>query len=161
MRRLAEEHGVNLSAVQGTGLGGRVTKEDILQYVAQRGAAPAARCPRTRTAHCGPHTTPQRLRGPAPSGVPTASPAALMGDTAMGLTPMRRAIARHMVESVHTSPHAWTTVEIDMTNMVKYRDSIKAEFREARRHACTYYCLLHKGCGRGCKASSADKRHLE
>jgi 2-oxoisovalerate dehydrogenase E2 component (dihydrolipoyl transacylase) len=67
-----------------------------------------------------------------------------MGDTPMGLTPMRRAIARHMVESVHTSPHAWTTIEIDMTNMVKYRDSIKAEFEKREGVPVTYYAFFIK-----------------
>jgi 2-oxoisovalerate dehydrogenase E2 component (dihydrolipoyl transacylase) len=67
-----------------------------------------------------------------------------MGDTAMGLTPMRRAIARHMVESVHTSPHAWTTIEIDMTNMVKYRDSIKADFEKREGIPVTYYSFFIK-----------------
>jgi 2-oxoisovalerate dehydrogenase E2 component (dihydrolipoyl transacylase) len=67
-----------------------------------------------------------------------------MGDTPMGLTPMRRAIARHMVESVHTSPHAWTTIEIDMTHMVKYRDSIKAEFEKREGVPVTYYAFFIK-----------------
>jgi 2-oxoisovalerate dehydrogenase E2 component (dihydrolipoyl transacylase) len=57
---------------------------------------------------------------------------------------MRRAIARHMVESVHTSPHAWTTIEIDMTNMVKYRDSIKAEFEKREGVPVTYYAFFIK-----------------
>jgi 2-oxoisovalerate dehydrogenase E2 component (dihydrolipoyl transacylase) len=142
VRRLAEEHNVDLRQVTGTGLGGRVTKEDILQYVAQRGAAPAPAAPSPATPATAPSTT------PAPSAVPPVSPApapATMplpaggtGDVALGLTPMRRAIARHMVESVHTSPHAWTTVEIDMTNVVKYRDSIKADFERREGITITY-----------------------
>jgi 2-oxoisovalerate dehydrogenase E2 component (dihydrolipoyl transacylase) len=60
------------------------------------------------------------------------------GDTPMGLTPMRRAIAEHMVRSVHTSPHAWTSVEIDMTNVVKYRESIKKSFEQREGISITY-----------------------
>lgn len=134
VRRLAEEHGVSLSAVQGTGLSGRVTKEDILQYVAQRGAAPAPAQPSVASA-------PSAV---APRPAPAAAPSSMMGDTPMGLTPMRRAIARHMVDSVHTSPHAWTTIEIDMTNMVKYRDSIKAEFEKREGIPVTYYSFFIK-----------------
>ena len=71
-------------------------------------------------------------------------PAPMMGDVAMGLTPMRRAIAKHMVESVHTSPHAWTTIEIDMTNVVKYRDSIKADFERREGFPVSYYSFFIK-----------------
>lgn len=147
VRRLAEEHAVNLSAVQGTGLGGRVTKEDILQYVAQRGAAPAPAAPAPTPAPAQPTAAPvpsAAASRPTPAATPAAPPASLMGDTPMGLTPMRRAIARHMVESVHTSPHAWTTIEIDMTNMVKYRDSIKAEFEKREGVPVTYYAFFIK-----------------
>jgi 2-oxoisovalerate dehydrogenase E2 component (dihydrolipoyl transacylase) len=143
VRRLAEEHAVNLSAVQGTGLGGRVTKEDILQYVAQRGAAPAP-APAQPAPTPAPSATPRPTPSAAPASAPAAPPASLLGDTPMGLTPMRRAIARHMVESVHTSPHAWTTIEMDMTNMVKYRDSIKAEFEKREGVPVTYYAFFIK-----------------
>jgi len=60
------------------------------------------------------------------------------GDTPMGLTPMRRSIAEHMVRSVHTSPHAWTTVEIDMTNVARFRESIKDSFQEREGVPITY-----------------------
>src|SRR5205807_1225815 len=96
VRRLAEEHGVDLRQVTGTGLGGRVTKEDILQYVAQRGTAPAPAAP---TAPGGPAPTPSLPVPPTPAPAPQAAPVPVqapalpstaMGDVAMGLTPMRR-----------------------------------------------------------------------
>jgi 2-oxoisovalerate dehydrogenase E2 component (dihydrolipoyl transacylase) len=67
-----------------------------------------------------------------------------MGDQVIGLTPMRRAIAEHMVRSVHTSPHAWTSVEIDMTNVVRYRDSIKESFKQREGVDITYYAFFLK-----------------
>jgi len=67
-----------------------------------------------------------------------------MGDTVVGLTPMRRAIAEHMVRSVNTSPHAWTSVEIDMTNVVRYRDSIKEQFQQREGAPITYYVFFLK-----------------
>lgn len=128
VRRLAEEHGVDLRQVKGTGLGGRVTKEDILEYVAQRGAAPAP-----------PPPAPSAPVAPMPAPAPAATmPAPASGDAVVGLTPMRRAIAEHMVRSVQTSPHAWTTVEIDMTKVVKYRDSLKEAFKQREGVDITY-----------------------
>ncbi len=147
VRRLAEEHGVELGAVKGSGSGGRVTKEDVLQYVAQRTAAPApqpaaapvpaAPAPATPSAPAAPSTTAAAAPAPAaPAQVPSMP--VVSGDTPMGLTPMRRAIAEHMVRSVHTSPHAWTSVEIDMTNVVKYRESIKKSFEQREGISITY-----------------------
>ncbi len=139
VRRLAEEHNVDLTQVSGTGLGGRVTKEDILQYVAQRGAAPAPPVPQAPAPAPVP-SIPQVAPTPqAPTPMPTVPmPSTAMGDVALGLTPMRRSIAEHMVRSVHTSPHAWTTVEIDMTRVVKYRDSIKDSFEQREGIPITY-----------------------
>jgi 2-oxoisovalerate dehydrogenase E2 component (dihydrolipoyl transacylase) len=146
VRRLAEEHSVDLRQVSGTGLGGRVTKEDILQYVAQRGTAPAPAPAPTTAAPSPAPTTVSAPIAPAPAPAPATMPMlpAGTGDVALGLTPMRRAIAKHMVESVHTSPHAWTTVEIDMTNVVKYRDSIKESFKAREGIDITYLSFFIK-----------------
>ncbi|HYP19254.1 MAG TPA: dihydrolipoamide acetyltransferase family protein [Chloroflexia bacterium] len=150
VRRLAEEHAVDLSQVKGTGSGGRVTREDILQFVAQRGAAPAeaparpapvAPAPTPAPTPSAPAPQPQPS-APAPSAAPV--PQMGMGDTPVGLTPMRRAIAEHMVRSVHTSPHAWTSVEIDMTNVVRYRDSIKNSFKQREGIDITYLSFFIK-----------------
>ena len=142
VRRLAEEHNVELTQVKGTGLGGRVTREDILQYVAQRGAAPVAPAPAP--------TAPVMPLAPTPAPRPAAPmptmpmPSMAGGDVVMGLTPMRRAIAEHMVRSVQTSPHAWTSVEIDMTPVVRYRDSISEQFKQREGAPISYYTFFLK-----------------
>jgi len=148
VRRLAEEHAVNLQQITGTGMGGRVTKEDVLQYVAQRGSAPAA-TPSAAPTSAATTTAPVTPSASAPTrtATPTPSPSlpsTAMGDAPMGLTPMRRAIAEHMVRSVQTSPHAWTSVEIDMTNVVKYRESIKESFRQREGIDITYLSFFIK-----------------
>jgi 2-oxoisovalerate dehydrogenase E2 component (dihydrolipoyl transacylase) len=143
VRRLAEEHNVELGQVKGTGLGGRVTREDILQYIAQRGAAPAQAPAAAPTAPAPAPTMP--TPAPAPMPAPTMPlPSFAQGDVVMGLTPMRRAIAEHMVRSVHTSPHAWTSVEIDMTNVVRYRDSISEAFKQREGVPISYYAFFVK-----------------
>ena len=154
VRRIAREQGVNLAEVTGSGPGGRVRKEDILRYVEARGeaaAAPAAPTPEPRepvrpTAPAlAPAVGPAApavaglSTGPsAPSPPAVGAPAIWPGDEVVPTTPMRRAIADHMVRSIHTSPHAWTQVEADVTNLVKLRESVKIRFRERTGVDLTY-----------------------
>ncbi|HEX5503756.1 MAG TPA: dihydrolipoamide acetyltransferase family protein [Thermomicrobiales bacterium] len=134
---LAEQHDIpleDLGRLDGSGLGGRVTKNDVLRYIEARPAGAPAAAPAPSPA---PMEQPAAIPAPAPavqSVVPLA-PAASATQPAPGelvpLTPMRRAIAEHMVRSVATSPHAWTMVEVDVTGLVRYRAAQKEEF--ARR----------------------------
>src|SRR5712692_11037813 len=102
VRKLAAEHGLDPATLRGSGLGGRVTRDDVLAAVGGRAAtaAPAA---------------------PAPSKAPAApAPVHVDGkrEELVKLSIMRRSIAEHMVRSLATSPHAWTLQEIDVTNLV-------------------------------------------
>lgn len=114
-RRLAQEHNVDLNEIAGTGENGRVRKEDILAYVAQR------------------QTMPRSTVTAPPPAAPPISPAppvaAVAGDQLITPTPARRAIAEHMVRSKHTSPHAITVFEVDMTNLSRWLDRNKDEFK--------------------------------
>jgi 2-oxoglutarate dehydrogenase E2 component (dihydrolipoamide succinyltransferase) len=114
VRKIAKEHGVNLAQVKGTGLGGRITKEDIQAYIAQpRPAQPAA----------GPSAA---ARSAAPA--PTVS-APLPGEV-VPMTAMRKIIAQRMVESKHTSAHVHTVYEIDMTRVMNLREKVKKSFEQ-------------------------------
>ncbi|MBX5476388.1 MAG: 2-oxo acid dehydrogenase subunit E2 [Clostridia bacterium] len=124
VRRLAREHGVDLTQVRGTGAGGRVTREDVERFVAQRaaGVAPAA----------SPATAPQAAPVPpqaAPAPAAAAAPKLGPDDELVPLTPIRRTIARNMVLSATTIPHAWTMVEADVTGIERLIESRGAEFR--------------------------------
>jgi 2-oxoisovalerate dehydrogenase E2 component (dihydrolipoyl transacylase) len=148
--RLLEEHNLTLDQVPaGTGEGGRVTKQDVERYVEQLRTAPApAAAPAAAPApqEAGfmrspyePTTVPMPAPAPAPAPVaaqaPAPAPAPVApaftgpGDQLVALTNMRKAIAEHMVRSVHTAPHSWTCVEVDMQRVWNYRERIKAAFQ--------------------------------
>jgi len=128
VRRLAEEHGLDPAQIAGSGEGGRVTRDDVLAFLAQREAAPAAPVP------------PAAVEVPA--AAPRAAPAAVAVDGAreelVRLSVMRRSIAEHMTRSLATSPHAWTLQEIDVTGLVRYREAEKEGFRQRNATALTY-----------------------
>lgn len=117
VRRLAREHSVDLSRVAGTGMGGRITRDDVLQYL-ETGAATAA------------------VVGPA---VETVGPAAETGDeTYIALTPVRRMIAAAMTQSVSQIPHAWSVTEVDVTNLVAARAALRPAFQQREGVDLTY-----------------------
>jgi 2-oxoglutarate dehydrogenase complex dihydrolipoamide succinyltransferase (E2) component len=113
--RLAAEHNVNLSAVKGTGLGGRITKKDVLAFVESRQAVPSN----------GNKVEPAVQPLPAPSASPAAQAS---GDTLVPLNPMRRSIAEHMVRSKHIAPHVTTVFEADLSRVAAHREANKAPF---------------------------------
>lgn len=118
--KIAAEQNVDLSLVPGTGMGGRITKKDIQKYLQARQQAPEAVKPSQKPAPA-PAATP-------PSGTaPTPSP--LAGTfTVIPQTPMRKAIAEHMVLSEHVAPHVSTIMEVDMTRVVAHRAANKEKF---------------------------------
>jgi 2-oxoisovalerate dehydrogenase E2 component (dihydrolipoyl transacylase) len=113
VRRLAREHAVDIAAVSGTGANGRVTAADIVA---------AATTPRPTVI---PSEAPSGrvVEGPPPS---VAQPSD--DDTLIPLSPARRLIARRMVESKHTAPHAWTMVEVDVSDLWAWRTAVKDAF---------------------------------
>ncbi|HXB04722.1 MAG TPA: dihydrolipoamide acetyltransferase family protein, partial [Candidatus Angelobacter sp.] len=121
VRKLAAEHGLDPTTLHGSGLGGRVTRDDVLAAV---GSGQAATAP--------PAT-------PAPQKAP-AAPVHVDGkrEELVKLSVMRRSIAEHMVRSLATSPHAWTLQEVDVTNLVRYRESEKDGFKARHGVALTY-----------------------
>jgi 2-oxoisovalerate dehydrogenase E2 component (dihydrolipoyl transacylase) len=124
VRKLAAEHGIDAASLRGSGMGGRVTRDDVLAIVESRPAA--------TTAAAAPAARPS---------APAASKAAPVDGTReelVKLSVMRRSIAEHMVRSLATSPHAWTLQEVDVTNLVRYRDAEKESFKARHGAALTY-----------------------
>ncbi|MBI3953651.1 MAG: 2-oxo acid dehydrogenase subunit E2 [Chloroflexi bacterium] len=134
VQRLAREHGLDLSQIRGTGIGGRVSKQDVLKHLE---SAPAAAAP-------PPAAHPAQ---PAPP-TPGAAPRPTIPHELVPLTPLRRAIAQHMLRSVQTSPMAWTMVEADVTGMVRLRQEVAAAFEAKEGIHLTYLPFAIKAvCG--------------
>jgi 2-oxoisovalerate dehydrogenase E2 component (dihydrolipoyl transacylase) len=143
VRMLVREHGVDLSQITGTGIGGRISKKDVLEYVQGRdaagGSSGAARTPAGVPAPATPPamspTQAPQPASPVAPGPPAASagPASFTGaegETVVPLTQVRKAIAEHMVRSRQTSPHAYVLVEVDMSAVSRIRDREKAAFEQ-------------------------------
>jgi pyruvate dehydrogenase E2 component (dihydrolipoamide acetyltransferase) len=115
VRKIAREHGVSLSQVSGTGLGGRITKQDIMAFVERPSAAPAASAPTASQPASAPS------RPPAPAAYP--------GDL-VPMTNMRKIIAQRMIESRRTSAHVHCMYEVDFTRIVTLRSKQKTGFEQ-------------------------------
>lgn len=122
VRKIAAEHNVDISRLEGTGASGRVTKNDILSYI-ESGAAMSP----GQTAEQYASSTSEAPAMRAPSA-PAAQPAE--GDRVEPMTVMRKKIAEHMTMSQRTSAHVATVYEIDMTRVQRLRESKKAEFQQ-------------------------------
>jgi len=121
VRKIAREHGVNLSQVSGTGLGGRITKQDILAFIERVPSAPAATP--------APTAQPSQPTTAGPSRPSAPAPAAYPGDL-VPLTNMRKIIAQRMIESRRTSAHVHCMYEVDFTRIVNLRAKHKNGFEQ-------------------------------
>ncbi len=126
VRRLAREHAVDLRLIQGTGLGGRITRNDVLHHLENRTAAPA---PAPATSVVPP---------PEETAAPAAEVAAGPDEELMPVTPVRRMIAEAMMRSVTQIPHAWSAKEVDVTGLVALRQNVRAGFERQEGVPLTY-----------------------
>ena len=123
VRNIAREHGIDISRLEGTGMSGRVTKNDILSFIESGAALSPQQAMQTGTT-VAPSAQDAQASAPAPSIQPAAQ------DRVEQMSVMRRKIADHMVMSRRTSAHVTTVYEIDMTRIAKLRDQHKAAFQE-------------------------------
>jgi pyruvate dehydrogenase E2 component (dihydrolipoamide acetyltransferase) len=140
VRRIARDNNVNLGGVPGTGLGGRISKNDIVAYLQTPGAAQAAR-PLASSGGAAQAAAPIPSRGATAPAIPmpAAQPvgAGVPGEI-VPMTTMRKKIAEHMVASKHTSAHVHTVFEVDMTRIAKLREKEKASFEQRNGAKLTY-----------------------
>ena len=132
VRKIAAEHGIELSAMQGTGVAGRVTKRDILQFIESGAAAPTA--------------VPARPSMHAPAGVEQFGPPpeAWPGDVIEPMTQIRRLTSDHMVAARRTAAHVTSFFEIDLTRIARIRAKARAEFEAKSGQKLTYLPFIIK-----------------
>jgi 2-oxoisovalerate dehydrogenase E2 component (dihydrolipoyl transacylase) len=133
VRALIEENRISdaeLGKIEGSGIGGRISKKDVEEFLARR-SQPA-------------HTDGEQR--------PAVQAPAMAAGTTVPLTPMRRAIASNMLKSKQTIPHAWTVAEVDMTNVVRFRQQAKDAFRQREGIDLTFVPIVVKAVVEGLKA---------
>jgi pyruvate dehydrogenase E2 component (dihydrolipoamide acetyltransferase) len=130
VRRLADEHGLDLSRIEGSGTGGRITKKDVLAAIDGGGAAAA---PATAE-------VPAAAPAPAPAAATAPVPQAVAGpdEEVIPVSHIRKLIGQHMVASLQTSARAWTMVEVNVDHLVKLRERAKESFKAKHGVNLTY-----------------------
>ena len=134
VRKIAKDHDINLADVAGTGLGGRISREDIEKYIAQGGALRAAQRPAAAAAAPAPAAKPAAAAQPVPMQ-PVVIP--IPGEI-VPMTQMRKKIAEHMVLSKRTSAHVHSVFQVDMTRVVRLRERTKREFEQRTGSKLTF-----------------------
>jgi pyruvate dehydrogenase E2 component (dihydrolipoamide acetyltransferase) len=170
VRRMAKEHGVDLTAIEGSGAGGRITKEDIEAVIAAQsapGAAPSAAPAPAPAARTTPPVAAPPPVPPAPAGTPAAHGTQYIPSLQLGvpreriyfgnyevqpMSMMRQKIAEHMVASTHVSPHVYSVDEIDMTKVAAIRAKAKEEFEKRYETKLTYMPFFVKAAVAGLRA---------
>ncbi|WP_273832975.1 dihydrolipoamide acetyltransferase family protein [Guptibacillus sedimenti] len=142
--RMSQENNIDLEQISGSGKGGRITRKDI-QKVIDSGEIPAPKQEQT------PAENKKEEKSEAPKApsksVPESKAADVPvaeGDIEIPVTGVRRAIANNMLRSKHEAPHAWTMVEVDVTNLVEYRNGIKDDFKKKEGYGLTFFAFFVK-----------------
>ena len=135
VKNMAKQEGIaqaELDAIPGTGKEGRVTKNDMLSYIENRGAQPAPAAPQAAPVQ---NNTPAKAAAPAPKAAPVI---ASDGDEIIEMSRMGKLIAKHMVDSVQTSAHVQSFIEADVTKIWNWRKKVKDEFAKREGENLTF-----------------------
>ncbi len=152
VRRLVREHDIDVSQLAGSGAAGRVTRDDVMAFIAKGPQAEArAEAPSAAPAEPAAAAAPAPAQAAAPQAAepvakpaPPSVPAPTGGDTEIALSQMRKGIAKKMTQVKQTVPHAYTVVEVDMTNVVKWREANNMAFKAREGASLSYVAVLVK-----------------
>ncbi len=140
VRKIAKENNLDLRQVPGTGSSGRITKEDILGFLAKGAATPAPVVPKPPVTPLAPALAPAAAKPPAPAPPPVVTP----GDELVPMTRMRSIIAQRMVDSKRTSAHVHTVFKIDMSRIVRIREKEKSKYEQRNGVKLTYMPFISR-----------------
>ncbi|CAM3528968.1 dihydrolipoamide acetyltransferase [Flavobacterium saliperosum S13] len=153
VKNIAKEEGISLAeleSIQGSGKDGRVNKEDILNYVKNRGSQPAAVATPVTPAPKAAAEAP--TRGSAELSAAKAAPVSVNGgDEIVEMDRMRKLISGYMVASVQTSAHVQSFIEVDVTNIVKWRDKVKNAFEKREGEKLTFTPIFMEAVAKALK----------
>ena len=142
VRRLVAEHNIDVDKVNGTGPGGRITRDDVLDYIDKIASQPAPAAPAAPAPPAPPAApaAPAPSAPAAPSAPPAAAPKVTAGerDSTVRLSKIRQLTGSHMVMSKSVSPHAFSVVEVDFANVDVARNQVKAEWKSSEGFGLTY-----------------------
>jgi pyruvate dehydrogenase E2 component (dihydrolipoyllysine-residue acetyltransferase) len=153
VRKIAQEHGVEIAAIDGTGIHNRVTKNDILSYIENRpqqaasaaaagsGAARPAAAPPAPSQPAAPASTPAPAPGPRPAPISVTD-----RDEVVAMTKIRKITAENMILSKRTSAHVTTVFQIDYSAIAKLRETHKDAFLEKNGVKLTYLPFIFRAC---------------
>ena len=147
VKNIAKEEGISLAeleAIAGSGKDGRVNKEDLLNYIKNRGSQPAVVAPETSGSAAAPKATP----APVAQAVPVSVNG---GDEIVEMDRMRKLISGYMVASVQTSAHVQSFIEVDVTNIVKWRDKVKNAFEKREGEKLTFTPIFMEAVAKALK----------
>ncbi|ASN05326.1 dihydrolipoamide acetyltransferase family protein [Virgibacillus necropolis] len=145
--RMAQDNDIDLTQVSGTGKGGRITRKDIEKVIAS-GDMPKA----GETSSAPKQTEQSEQTSSKVKAAPSApAPTSQAGDIEIPVTGVRKAIAQNMVRSTTEIPHAWMTVEVDVTDLVTYRNKVKNEFKQKEGFGLTFFAFFVKAVAQALK----------
>lgn len=149
--RLAQENDIDLTQVEGSGNEGRITRKDIMALIESGNIPKAGDAPAAAASEPKEEAPKQQESAPSAPKAPSAPIQSAPGDIEIPVTGVRRAIAANMLKSKHEAPHAWMMIEVDVTNLVQYRDSIKADFKKKEGFNITYFAFFVKAISQALK----------
>lgn len=153
--KLAQENDIDLTKVNGSGAGGRITRKDLLQLI-ESGTVPQSETVNNteQNMETKQETVQKAQASPGVSAASTPSAPSIpveAGDIEIPVTGIRKAIAANMLRSKHEAPHAWTMVEVDVTNLVEYRNKMKDDFKKKEGFNLTFFSFFVKAVAQALK----------
>ncbi|APC48356.1 2-oxo acid dehydrogenase subunit E2 [Virgibacillus halodenitrificans] len=143
--RMAQENDIDLSQIEGSGRQGRITRKDI-EKIIKSGNVPQESTTSSEVTVNQSKTEPSKMKSEQNQSVSSSA-----GDIEIPVTGVRKVIAQNMVRSKQEIPHAWMTVEVDVTDLVTYRNKVKNDFKQKEGFSLTFFAFFVKAVAQALK----------